>query len=75
MASDTIEEDGAPNAGLLDVRVATEWVQRNIRAFGGDPSKITIRGGSAGGGAVANQQTMYGGQPSPPFRAAIAEYP
>ena len=75
LSSDAIEEDGAPNAGLLDVRVATEWVQRNIRAFGGDPSKITIRGGSAGGGAVANQQTMYGGQPSPPFRAAIAEYP
>ncbi|THW95264.1 hypothetical protein D6D15_01554 [Aureobasidium pullulans] len=73
LSSDAIEEDGAPNAGLLDVRVATEWVQRNIRAFGGDPSKITIRGDSAGGGAVANQLTMYGGQPSPPSRVAIAE--
>ncbi|THY68277.1 hypothetical protein D6C87_06471 [Aureobasidium pullulans] len=75
LSPDAIEEDGAPNAGLLDVRAVTEWVQRNIRTFGGDPSKITIWGGSAGGGAVANQLTMYGGQPSPPFRAAIAEYP
>ncbi|THW34555.1 hypothetical protein D6D25_05286 [Aureobasidium pullulans] len=58
LSPDAIEEDGAPDAGLLDVRAATEWVQRNIRAFGGNPSKITIRGGSAGGGAVANQQTI-----------------
>ena len=75
LSPDAIEEESAPDAGLLDVRAATEWVQRNIRTFGGDPSKITIRGGSAGGGAVANQLTMYGGQPSPPSRAAIAEYP
>ncbi|TIA13550.1 hypothetical protein D6C83_08404, partial [Aureobasidium pullulans] len=27
----------APDAGLLDVRAATEWVQRNIRAFGALP--------------------------------------
>ncbi|THZ26740.1 alpha/beta-hydrolase [Aureobasidium pullulans] len=75
LSPDAIEEESAPDAGLLDVRAATEWVQRNIRTFGGDPSKITIRGGSAGGGAVANQLTMYGGQPSPPSRAAIAESP
>ncbi|CAD0049740.1 unnamed protein product [Aureobasidium pullulans] len=61
LSPDAIKEDGAPNARLLDERAATEW--------------ITIRGGSAGGGAVVNQLTMYGGQPSPSFRAAIAEYP
>ncbi|THY81076.1 hypothetical protein D6C95_09242 [Aureobasidium pullulans] len=54
LSPDAIEEESAPDAGLLDVRAATEWVQRNIRTFGGDPSKITIWGGSAGGGAVAN---------------------
>ncbi|THX62120.1 hypothetical protein D6D08_08567 [Aureobasidium pullulans] len=75
LSPDAIEEKSAPDAGLLDVRAATEWVQRNIRTFGGDPSKITIWGGSAGGGAAANQLIMYGAQPSPPFRAAIAEYP
>ncbi|KAG6916173.1 hypothetical protein DXG01_008146 [Tephrocybe rancida] len=61
------------NAGLQDQRVAFEFIQENIAAFGGDPEKATIWGQSAGGGSV-EAHLIY---PSPKklFRSAMANSP
>jgi carboxylesterase type B len=70
--SEDVRADGTANAGLLDQRLALEFVRQHISKFGGDPERITIAGGSAGGGSVTYQLMLYGGEENPPFHAAIA---
>ncbi|KAF7319011.1 Carboxylic ester hydrolase [Mycena chlorophos] len=59
------------NSGLLDQRMALLFVKNNIAAFGGDPSKVTIWGQSAGAGSV-EAHFLYPA-PEPLFRAGIAD--
>ncbi len=46
------------NVGMLDVVQALQWVQKNIRQFGGDPNNVTIFGESGGGGKVGTLLCM-----------------
>ncbi|GLB68505.1 carboxylic ester hydrolase [Arthrobacter mangrovi] len=61
------------NLGLLDQLEALRWVQRNIRAFGGDPDHVTLFGQSSGGDAVAHLMAAPGAESL--FRRAILQSP
>ncbi len=49
--------EGSGAFGLKDQQRALEWVQRNIRQFGGNPHDVTLFGASAGGLSTCAQLT------------------
>lgn len=47
------------NPGILDARLAIEWVRDNIASFGGDPTRIGLWGESSGATIIAYYSYVY----------------
>ncbi|XP_055905442.1 glutactin-like [Eupeodes corollae] len=66
----TLSSDIPGNAGVSDVILALQWIQKNIEAFGGDPSRVTLFG-QVGGAALINVLTMSPSVPKGLFHRVI----
>ncbi|KAJ5206443.1 Carboxylesterase type B [Penicillium cf. griseofulvum] len=76
LGGDSINANGTANAALHDQRLALDWVYKNIHLFGGDATRVTVMGESAGAGSILHQITAYGGKRgSVPFQQAILQSP
>jgi para-nitrobenzyl esterase len=65
------DHNASGNYGLMDMAAVLLWVQRNIARFGGDPTRVTIDGESAGAILVATMVGSPAGKGL--FRRAISQ--
>lgn len=69
-----MRNDAVRNAGLYDQLEALKWVHNHIEAFGGDKTRITLFGESAGAVGVAQMMMADHGRAAKGlFRGAILE--
>ncbi|KAF9051160.1 alpha/beta-hydrolase [Hymenopellis radicata] len=73
LGGSAVSNDGVGNAGLLDQRAALRWVQRYILYFGGDKSRVSIWGQSAGAGSTMFHLIANGGDNEGLFAQAMGD--
>ncbi|PVH74427.1 putative extracellular lipase [Cadophora sp. DSE1049] len=73
IAGDDVRGQGVTNLSLRDQRLALEWIQENIEAFGGDRSRVALFGESVGAISIGSHLLAYGGRDDRLFSAAICQ--
>jgi len=73
LASQEVKDAGVGNLGLQDQRLAFKWIQKYVSNFGGDPTKVTIWGESAGAISVSLQMLTNGGNTEGLFRGGFMQ--
>ncbi|KAF3764161.1 alpha/beta-hydrolase [Cryphonectria parasitica EP155] len=66
-------KEGVLNLGLKDQALLFEWVQENIKAFGGDPDNVTLFGLSAGAHSIGHHLMHFKEGVKPLFNRVIIE--
>ena len=76
LAGPSVQADGNANTGILDQRLALQWIQDNIHLLGGSKDRVTILGESAGGASCMHHLTAYATLNGPAlFSRAIIQSP
>lgn len=73
LAGHDVTNQALLNLGIQDQRLALQWIQDNIHAFGGDRGRVTIQGESAGAASVGFHLLANGGRDDGLFSAAICQ--